>query len=246
MHRIFKPSLFFFMACAALLSACMSEPLTLSKSADDDYQKAQALMEREDYAQVIMFLEKFSAKYPYSQYATDAELFRLQAAYLDEQYVLSEVLAQRFIDAHPRHEKRIYAQYLGAMSLYHQSHNALLDQQFSHKSREAFIALNEAFPKNEYTDEINKYLNIITNRVASYETTVGKFYLDKGLYVSAVHRLLVVKNKYMLSESGDEALFYLASAYAALGQDAYVHEITSLLNANFSTSPWLKKAQALL
>jgi len=227
--------------CLIALSACASKPLELSKSAELDYERGQHLVEVEDYAKALIFLEKFSAKYPYSQYAAGAELLRLKAAYNDGQFVLSEVLSQRFIDAHPDHPDHVYVRYMHAMSLYKQSSSAQLDQQFSHKARDAFLALNQAYPSNPYSAEIQKELQVLTNRVASYETSVGKFYLDKHLYVAAANRFILVKNEYLDANRADEALYYLVNTYRALGQAELAQETQALLDKNFAASPWRNK-----
>ena len=233
------------MMVAVLLAACATDPVELTKSAEDDYNKALLYMENENYPQAAMFLEKFSAKYPYSQYATDAELLRLKSAYLDKQYVLSETLGLRFIDAHPEHKDRVYVQYIVAMSYYKQSHGAELDQQFSHRSRDAFLELNRRFPNNPYTSDIKKYLRILTNRVAEHELIVGKFYYEKELYIAALNRLLVIKNAYADANIIDESLYYLAASYAALDQRELANETIAILEKGYPQSPWLKKAENL-
>ncbi|MDQ6989680.1 MAG: outer membrane protein assembly factor BamD [Mariprofundaceae bacterium] len=227
-------------------TACASSPVDMSKSAEEAYQKAQRIMELEEYGRAILDLEKFSSKYPYSRFATPAELMRLEAAYLDGQYILSETLGLRFVDAHPDDEKRVYAQYLVAMSYYKQSYSAKLDQQFSHRSRDAFLDLNQQFPVNDYSQDIQKYLTILTNRVAEHEVIVGKFYWDKKRYVAATNRFLYVKNKYATADVTAEALFYLVQSYQALQQFAQAREIESLLKSDFSQSEWAGKAALLM
>jgi len=233
------------MIAAIVLSACISAPVELSKTAEDDYKKALQYMENENYPNAVLFLEKFSAKYPYSQYATNAELLRLKAAYLDGQYVLSETLGLRFIDAHPDHKDRVYAQFTVAMSYYKQSSSAELDQQFSHKSRDAFLELNQQFPNNAYVADIEKYLNILTNRVAEHELIVGKFYFEKKLYVAALNRLLLIKNQYANANIIDESLYYLVASYAALEQQDLAKETKAILKREHPQSPWLVKAKNL-
>lgn len=225
-----------------LLSACIREPVSLSKSAKEDYLRAQLYMDNENYTDAVLFLQKFTVKYPYSQYATPAELMRVKAAYYDEQYVLSETLGLRFISAHPEHKDRVYAQYLVAMSYYGQSSSAMLDQKYSYKARDAFIELNQMFPNNPYSKDINYYLNILNNRLAEHELNVAKFYFDKQLYVAAINRLLVVKNEYLNAKTAEESLYYLASAYTILGQKAYADAVVKLMREKFPKGKWHKQA----
>ncbi len=233
------------MACLMILSSCASDPISLTKSAEKDFLKGQSYVDDENYAQAVLFLQKFSARYPYSQYATAAEILLIKAAYHDKQYVLSETLGLRFMDAHPDHKDRVYAQFLVAMSYYKQSSSAMLDQQFSHKSRDAFLELNRQFPNNAYGKDIERYLQVLTDRVAENELITGKFYFDKQLYVAAVNRFLVVKNDYLDAKVAAEALYHLASAYLKLQQQSYAGEIINLLQQKFPQSNWYKKALQL-
>jgi len=238
--------LFRIIILSLLLTSCAGNPISLSKSAEEDYLRGQRYIANEEYGQAILFLEKFSVKYPYSQYATSAELLRLKASYLDQQYVLSETLGLRFTKAHPNHKDRAYAQYLVAMSYYKQSSTAMLDQQFSHRARTAFLELNQQFPSNNYTNDIQNYLQIITNRVAEHEMIVGKFYLDKKLYVAATNRFLNIKNTYQDTTIYDESLYYLITSYLALKQKVYAQEIIAQLQQRNPDSEWLKKAKILM
>ncbi|MDX8386993.1 MAG: outer membrane protein assembly factor BamD, partial [Ghiorsea sp.] len=232
---------------AFVLTACASDPaLQLSKSAEEDYNKAQVYMDNENYGQAILFLEKFSAKYPYSKYASKAEKMRVEASYLDNQYILSETLGLRFMSAHPDHQDRVRVQFLVAMSYYKQSHSADLDQQYSHRSHDAFVALNQQFPNNAFAQETAKYLNIMTNRIAEHEIIVGKFYFDNERYIAAINRFTLVKNDYLGSKFVDEALYYLVATYIAVDQVALANETYATLKSKFPQSNWFKKATALL
>jgi len=237
----------FILTCSTLLlSACISDPVQLSKSAEVDFQRAKQYVASSQYEKAILFLEKFTTKYPYSQYTAAAELMRLKASYFDEQYVLSETLGLRFLDTHPEHKDRVYAQYLVAMSYYQQSSSAMLDQQFTHKSRDAFLELNRQFPVNPYTKDIQKYVYLLTNRVAEHEMIVGKFYLKKKMYVAAVNRFIRIKNDYAEADIADESLYNLAVSYLALKQKHYAQETIHTLEQKFPQSPWNKKASQLI
>ncbi len=231
---------------AFLLNACASEPLNLSKSAKDDYLKGKSLISSNNYARAVQFLEKFAAKYPYSEYATKAKILRLEAAYLDEQYVLSETLALRFINTHPTHPQLAHVQYLLAMSYYQESSSANHDQQFSNKARDAFVALNQKFPHNPNFKQAQQYIQELTDRLAEHELIIGKFYFDKKLYVAATNRFIQAKNTYPNSHQIDETLYYLIASYVALKQQDYAKEVLSTLQKRPAQNQWLKKAEALM
>lgn len=231
---------------ALLLNACASEPLSVSKSAKDDYFKGKSLISSNKYARAVQFLEKFSAKYPYSEYATKAKVLRIEAAYFDEQYVLSETLALRFIDTHPSHPQHAHVQYLLAMSFYHQSSNAHHDQQFSNKAKDAFVTLNQQFPANPNVNQTKQYIQELTNRLAEHELIVGKFYFDKKRYVAATNRFILAKNTYPDSQRNDEVLYYLTASYIALKQNKYAQETLNILRNKYAQSDWRIQAESLM
>ncbi len=228
------------------LSACASEPLHFSKSAKEDYLKGKSLISSGKHARAVQFLEKFAAKYPYSEYATKAKILRLEAAYLDEQYVLSETLALRFMDTHPTHPQFAHVQYLLAMSYYQESSNAYHDQQFSNKARDTFVALNQKFPHNPNFKQAQQYIQELTDRLAEHELIVGKFYFDKKLYVAATNRFILAKNTYPTSYQVDEILYYLVASYIALSQKDYAKEVLNTLQKRPAQNQWRKQAEALM
>lgn len=228
-----------------VLSACASDPVSLNQNAEADYLRGQMYMDKGNYSQAVLFMQKYSVRYPYSKYATAAEVMLIKAAYFDGQYVLSETLGLRFMDAHPNHEERVYAQYVVAMSYYKQSSSSSLDQKFSHKARTALIELNKQFPDSAYKAEVSKYLQILNNRIAEHEYLVGKFYLDKELFVAAINRFLIVRNQYLNAESAPEALYQLAFAYLKLGQKERSDEAIKALTEQFPQSSWASKAKQL-
>ena len=235
-----------FLIVVLLLNACASEPLNISKSAKDDYFKGKNLIASERYAEAELFLQKFSAKYPYSEYATKAKVLRLDAAFLDEQYVLSETLALRFIGNHPTHSQHAHVQYLLAMSFYHQSSSASHDQQFSNKAKDAFVVLNQQFPANPNVNQANQYIQELTNRLAEHELIVGKFYFDKKHYVAATNRFILAKNTYPDNQKNDEVLYYLTASYIALKQQVYAQEVLNILRNKYAQSNWRIQAESLI
>ncbi len=230
-----------------LLSACATtDSLTLSESAEKDYHKAERLIADNFNGRAALYLGKFTAKYPYSQYATPAELLRIKAAYNNEEFILSETLSKRFIEAHPNHPELDYVYYILAMSYFHQSESASHEQVFSRKARDAFIALNKRNPNNKYKAEADKYLNIVINRMAKHEMLIGKFYYEREFFVGATNRFIIVKNKYINSDVAAESLYWLASSYLELKQEAYAKEVIQTLTQRFSGNTWQKKAENLL
>jgi len=228
-----------------MMSSCASDDLSLSQTAEKDYNKAERLVADHDFGRAALYLGKFTAKYPYSKFATPAELLRFKSAYFNEEYILSETLSKRFVEAHPNHDERDYAEYILGMSYFHQSESAHHEQVFSKKARDSFIALNKRKPDNKYAKDVDKYLNIILDRMAEHELIIGKFYYDRAFYIGATNRFIVVKNKFIKTSAAAESLYWLASSYKALQQKSSTQEVVKLLTEKFPGTKWQKKAKAL-
>lgn len=241
-----KLSLLFLTVTALLLSSCATTDLSLSESAEQDYLKGQSLFEDEQYSRATQFLGKFIAKYPYSNYLIPAELLRIKAAYQNHEYILSETLASRFVDAHPTHPKRDYAEYTLGMSYFKQSESAQHEQIFSQKAKNTFVALNLRNPDNSFFQDVEKNIQTLTNRIAKHEMIIGKFYYERALYVGAINRLTMVKNKFPMSDIVAESLYWLAASYLALQQETYAQEIIQQLQTNYAGNEWQKKAENLI
>lgn len=238
--------LIFITIITLLLSSCATIDLSLSESAEKDFHKAENLVEDEQYARAAQFLGKFTAKYPYSAYLIPAKVLRIKAAYLNHEYILSETLAARFVDSHPTHPERDYAEYILGMSYFNQSESANHEQIFSKKARDTFAALNNRNPANVYAKEAKEKLQMLTNRIAEHEMIIGKFYLERERYVGAVNRFIVVKNNFITTNVAAESLYWLASAYLAIQQQVYAEEVIAELTQNFPENEWQKKAANLL
>ncbi len=214
--------------------------------AQQAYENAKRLIAKGSYADVAMSLEKFSANYPYSKYATQAELLRIFAAYKDEEFVLSETLSKKFVERHPTHANVDYAQYMLAMSYYKERSPAEKDATMNQMAIDAFKKLLKDHPDSAYAKDGQSRLQSLYNTLAKHELTVGKFYYDRDRFVAAANRFLTVVRLYQTTPSIEEALYYLAAAYARMSMDKDARQTAALLRYNYPNSSWSAKAKRYL
>jgi outer membrane protein assembly factor BamD len=229
-----------------LLASCGGKDLTPSESAQADYEKGKSLIDRGDYTNANLFLENFSAEHPYSKYTIPAELLRLFAAYKGKEYILSETLAGRFADMHPRHPDVAYAKYILAMSHFKQVGDQDRDQTQTKLTIEALKRVIKEHPGSNYAKDSAARLQNLNNKLSSHELIVGKYYFDKERYVAAANRFKVVLDNYQTTPAIEEALYYLAASYAKLGIMTTAREMAILLRHNFPKSDWSDKAKEFL
>ena len=231
---------------AAILSSCASDEHKFKNNAEKEYQQAVQDLKKGDYGDVSQNLTKFSANYPYSKRAIQAELLRIFAAYKNGEFVLSETLSKEFINQHPSHAHVDYAKYMLAMSYYRERLSAEKDPTMTHAAIDAFRQLLHDHPESDYAKDGQARLQSLYNALAKHELTVGKFYFDRKRYVAASNRFLEVTKSYQTTPSIEEALYYLAASYHRMGLRKDAHQIAVLLLHNYPHSSWASKTRDYL
>ncbi|HXH64224.1 MAG TPA: outer membrane protein assembly factor BamD [Mariprofundaceae bacterium] len=228
------------------LGACAKRDFKMT-TPEADYEKAKKMvMEQKDYNTAAYFLEKFASEHPYSHYTTQAELLRAYAAYKGDELPLAETICEEFIRRHPRHPDVAYAEYLLAMTYYQETSKPERDQTMTTKAIDAFERVIAEHPGTVYAKDAASHLQQLYNNLASHEVTVGKFYFDRKQYVAAANRFQTVIHSYQTTPSIEEALYYLAASYAALGLKDDARQTSILLRSNYPRGKWSAKAKAFL
>ncbi|MDQ6973474.1 MAG: outer membrane protein assembly factor BamD, partial [Mariprofundaceae bacterium] len=167
------------------------------------------------------------------------------AAYKDEEYILSETLAIRFLKQHPRHPDLAYVQYILAKSYVHESGAAERDQTATQHAIDALHRLLKKYADSKYAAESRQLLQKMYNKKAAYEFYVGKFYYDHERYVAAANRFQVLMNDYQTSPVIEKSLYYLSASYMHLKLKNNAQEIIAILKHNYPQSTWSHKAASL-
>ena len=223
---------------ALLLAGCATDKPSLSEQAELDYNKGKEMVEAKRFGEATVFLEHFTAKHPYSKYAPQAELLRMYASYMDGQEVLSEVLADRFLEQHPTYTDRDYAMYMLAMSHYKERTSAERDATHTRLAIEAFNKLIQAYPQSNYAADGRQRLQQLHNELAGHELTVARYYFSKRRFVAAANRAQVVVEQFQTSPQIEEALYILAASYQQLNLPQEASDAALLLQRNYPSSKW--------
>jgi len=238
--------LFPLLLIAALMTGCASEKKEFKNDADREYASAKKLVHDGNYGQAAMDLDHFASNYPYSKLAMPGELLRIFAAYKDGQYILSEVLAQRFIDMHPTHANVDYAKYMLAMSQYNQRSSDERDPTQNKAAIKSFLALINEHPGSSYAEQGRSHLQALYNALAKHELAIGKFYFERDRYVAAANRFQQVIRLYQTTPSIEESLYYLGACYQHMDMPTDAAQLAQLLKHNYPNSDWSSKAESTL
>jgi outer membrane protein assembly factor BamD len=231
------------------VSACSSDterPEYVEAPVEDLYNNAYQTLERELYTQAALLFDEVERQHPYSQWARRSMLMSAYAYYMSNRYDDSILAAERFISLHPGNADVAYAYYLKAVSYYEQIADVGRDQA---KTEQALVALREVvnrFPNSEYARDSRLKVDMTEDHLAGKELHIGRYYLKKGQYVSAINRFRIVVERYQTTSHVPEALHRLTEAYLALGITKEAQTAAAILGYNYPGEDWYADSFALL
>ena len=212
----------------------------------DLYAQAAQLMDNGSYASAAAAFDQVEQQYPYSQWATRAQLMSAYAHYLDLNYDSAIIGLDRFIQLHPGNENIAYAYYLRGLSFYEQISDVKRDQQMTELALDGLSEVVDRFPDSRYARDANLKIDLTMDHLAGKEMEVGRYYLRREQYQAAINRFQSVIDDYQTTTHVPEALHRLTEAYLALGIPAEAKKTAAVLGHNYPNSDWYKDTYALM
>ena len=178
--------------------------------------RAQRSLRSSNHTAAIEQLELLEARFPFGEFAEQAQLELIYARYMTYDLEGARSSADRFIRLHPGHDSVDYAYYLKGLSAYRESNN-LLDSLLSQDpARRDMAPLREAyadfglflsrFPDSQYAPDAQQRMVHLRNVLARSELAIADFYMRRGGYIAASNRARFVLENYPDSEARDDAL----------------------------------------
>ena len=241
MYRWILPLL---LSAGLLLSACAttSDP-TEGLSAAEIYAMARERLDAEAYQKAIEYYEALESRYPFGDYATQAQLDVAYAYHLYGEPESAIAAADRFIKLHPRHPAVDYAYYLkglvnfglkkSIMDKLYTRDLADYDKTIMQQSYDDFAILVKRFPNSPYAADAIKRMVYLRNQLARAEIKVAEFYLQRHAPVAAANRARSVIESYQGSDSVKRALQIMILAYRELELDELSRDAERVLQLNY-------------
>ena len=242
-----------FFSILFLLSSCSKEEQKISVI----NEKSLELQVLEAYEEGIKNLEEgdviFAAKkfnevetlFPQSKWAPKSSLMAAYAYYLQDYYPEAIAELTRFSRVYPNHVNSDYADYLLAICFYEQIVDEKKDLQSILKSKERFELLIKNYPNTEYSMDAKFKLDLINDLLASKELYVGRYYLQKKKWISAINRFKVIVDQYDKTIYVEEALHRLVEVYYILGLENEAKKYAKLLGYNYNSSRWYEQSYSI-
>jgi outer membrane protein assembly factor BamD len=199
-----------------------------------------------DYNKVFKLLKEIQIRYPYSPYATLAELRTADAYFKKEEYEQASIEYEEFIKRHPAHQETPYATYRLALSHYKQKRSYDRDPTSTREALKWFNIFVEKYPDSPEVNEAKKKIAKCRNILAKREIYIGKFYEKRKNYKAAAERFKVVVNQYPDTRFFEESLFFMGRSYFKAGEVGLAKEALSRVVEEFPKAKYHDEASKLL
>ncbi len=233
------------------LNACSGDDadgkkLESERPVEQLYQEAARALEDGDYKPAAKNFEEVERQYPYSQWATKAQLMAAYAQYQGEDYDAAIGTLDRFIQLHPGNEAIAYAFYLRAISFYDRIADVRHDQSMTREAEKALQDVVGRFPDTSYARDATLKLSLVQDQLAAAEMEVGRYYLKRKIYNAALPRFQKVVAEFQTTSQTPEALHRMVECYLALGIRKEAQASAAVLGHNFPGSTWYQFSYDLL
>jgi outer membrane protein assembly factor BamD len=230
------------------LSGCASTPadksLDSSKwSAEKLFKEAKMALNANDYEIAIKHYETLEAKFPFGQYAEQAQLDTAYAYLKFDEPDSAIASADRFIKLHPRHENVDYAYYLRGLAstskkedpfdaIFSAQDSSIKDPGSTQKSYDYFSILVKRFPQSRYAADALQRMGHLRNNLAMHEIHVANYYAEREAYVAVVNRAKYVISNFPRTPASRLALQLMVDAYKALKMNDLAADAKRVLDLN--------------
>ena len=177
--------------------SCSTNRPTGKTEAEVLYKEALDMIENKRYILATERLNLIRSQYPYSYYATHAELLNADVLFLQSSYVEAAAAYSLFKDLHPKYKNISYVVSRQAESYYKQLPPTFdRDLSVGSKAIEYFQEILQKYPQSEYAKGAKEKIIEIKDKFKKKEKYIADFYFRTKEYFSARHRYLGIINKF--------------------------------------------------
>ena len=222
------------------------------KTAEELYSEARESMDKGNWETALGQLRTLEARYPYGNYAIQAQIDTVYIYYRSDQTGLALAAADRFIKLNPTHDSVDYVYYLKGLTGFEEDpsffgrllgYDDLSDRDAS-PMYDALIAFEEVytrFPDSKYAPDARVRAQHLLESMAKNEIAVAKYYYSRDAHVAVVNRAKGVVQNYASTPSVEEALALMMSSYQKMGISDLSSDARRVLELNFPDSEHLKQ-----
>lgn len=208
-----------FLAGLNVLAGCVEKEFDPSDPAKS-FTIAREPYDDKDWERAVTRLGEFKSRFPYSQYAAEAELLAANAQFELERFAEAGAAYDQFVKLHPKHQKVDFAMYrIGECDWAQSPEEIDREQDYTIKAIESWNKLIEKFPTNENSTKAKQYIAQGTRRLADSHEFVSRFYCKLEIYHACAYRFSKLAKEYeQFKELKLDALKQAAMAFDKLAE----------------------------
>ena len=252
--RLLKSHVLFliFALISLLFSSCSDSQNNIGigvsedKAAEEIFNSGERELLRRRYDDAAEKFKEVERLYPYSDWAKRALIMQVYSFHKDKEYENVVSAANRFIEFHPKDKDIPYAYYLIGLSYYDQVLAIGRDQKLTQEALKIFELIIDEYSDSEYASSSQIKFDFLKNQLASKEMEVGRYYLKRSHYVSAINRFRGIIEDFSTTSQVPEALHRLVEAYLSLGLTEEAQTAGAILGYNYKSNEWYERSFELL
>jgi outer membrane protein assembly factor BamD len=177
------------------------------------------------FDEAIKRLGEFKSRFPYSQFAADAELLIADSQFQLERFQEAAASYDTFVKLHPKHPRADFALYRVAESYWEDAPEAVSrEQEYTEKAVTQWQEVIQKHPNTEYAAKSKDMLAKGRRRLAESIQFVARFYCRREVWHSCAFRYTKLLEKYpeqkdMTQEALDRAALALERVADAKEKD---------------------------
>lgn len=233
--------LLFIFILSGFFTACSGTDRKLD-TPEELFAYAQELDAADRYQAAIQRYTEVKNKFPYSSYATLAELAVADAQFKNQDYAEAQISYQNFRELHPKNARIDYVIFRIGLSYYKQLPETFdRDITLANDAIYSFNELIKRFPSSEYFAEAQDYRRKAFTMLNEKELYIADFYFKREFYDSALSRYESAIKKYPGFGLEPRALYGAIKSAQKTDAADKVRNYSAVLTEQFSSSDEAQK-----
>lgn len=229
--------LFYVLVLCTFLASC-SSTVKDTNTPEGAFQAGEEYEKDELYEEALQKFSEVKNKFPYSRYASEAELHIADVHYKRENWIDAQNAYQLFKDLHPKHAKIAYVTHRLAMSYFNQLPSTIdRDLTVADKAISFFDDVIKNYDKSEFVEEAKSKRAEARKMQAEKVLYIAEFYYIRDIFDSALLRYEKLLNDFSKEGFAPKALLGAGISAFEIGERAKGEQYLKQLVKNFSGTP---------
>ncbi|MCU0417040.1 MAG: outer membrane protein assembly factor BamD [Cytophagaceae bacterium] len=217
---MFKKYLIYCFSLLLLASCNQFGKFQRSASPEEKLTKAIEYFNKKDYYKAGVLLEEITPILKGKQGAEEASYYFAYNYYRQKQYVMSAYYFKDFYLTYPRSTRVEETMFMHAKSLYFNSPEYNLDQEYTYNALKAITTFADRYPKSQFMEECTKMADELNAKLITKAYQSAYLYYKTQNYKSATIALTNFLKDYPTSDYTESALYYRIAAQLKLAKNS--------------------------